>query len=201
MTTTRDDLEAYEAAFDRHAAVRAEAIDWNRLERRVRWQLGAPGRQLLVSLAVVGLMIALAIGGRPHHWLGALGLLLASVPGRVAAWRKRRRELLGLEGEVDLRALCAKEATRSRSLAVIQMVLVAVVSLLFLASGTIAWLVGKSPVPGFVAGALGLAWSVATFFVRLPRLSRESSQFEEEAAAPTASASEDDSTGAATDGR
>ncbi len=122
MTDRPGDLEAYEAAFDRHAAGRAAAIDWNRLERQ--------------------------------------------------------RELSGLEGEVDLRQLCAREAGSAVSHALMRMLLCAVVGLLFLLTGAIAWLVGEAPLPGLVAGARVLAWSLATFFFELPRLARESAQFD-----------------------
>lgn len=167
------DLDAFEAAFDAAAPVRQPDQAWTRVQRALRRQRAAPGRELVGALLYLAACLGLALAGSGPAWGFAAFAVLVLVPGRWRARRAWRAELAAVESADDVRALCADQALR-RSAGVLASALVqGVLALLFLATAGVAALRDRDPRPGLAAGLVLLVWVVVQLLVRLPRVARE----------------------------
>ena len=157
-------LEADLRAVERRLAARAA---WARVGPRVRRAVRRPWWDLAWALALFA--VCVAVGFRVHHvWLVAAGLLLAVLPDRVRAVRRRRGELAQAT-EVDLFALHRRELELRRARHVLHALMSAALALLF---ASVAALAPRS-LPGLVVAALLLLDAVVRMLWLMPRAQRE----------------------------
>ncbi len=170
-------LETFEAAFDRaHTGPDSPTAGPPRLRRR----LDAPRRDLAWSaLLLVASLAAGLLTTSPVGYLVAAGLVLTVLPDRWARLRAHRKSLAAIESPGDLRALWSTEARRASAGAFTSFLVYGLLGMAFLGTGLVAWLLGRSPVPGLVAGTWAVAWSVVVLLWIFPAASREACLFDE----------------------
>lgn len=177
MTT---DLNDYEAAFERVERSLQLRRDWGLTEARVRRRLKRPTWALVKTVIIILVCIGCGLAGVLNGWMVAAGLVLAILPRQISKLRARTRELAEVETAEDVRALCAREASGAASEAMLGGLVMGLLGLTFLLTAFVAWLLGKSPVPGLLAGLLTLAWGAVKILVLFPPAQREASLLDDD---------------------
>ncbi|MEM7164270.1 MAG: hypothetical protein AAF581_02330 [Planctomycetota bacterium] len=141
---------------------------WQRIAKRARWVAHKPLRELLYSS---GLFTATVVFGFWNHstWLVSGGLLLAVLPDRFAAWKRRRSELPELyENTGDFIAQMRSEIDKQRLHCLTSAFVDVGIATLFLVMTPFL----KSPVPPLAVAAIFLGMAFYQVKVHRPRLTR-----------------------------
>lgn len=169
------ELERFETAFDHVERQIQLERDWGPLEAGIRRRLRRPFVRLAWTVLFVAGCVALGLSGMPQGWLVAAGVCLAVLPERVADVRRRREALAAVASTADVRALVRDETKRRMAGSFVRGLVTGVLGVVYIFVGVVAWLLGKTPMPGLIAGAIVLVYSAVLLLVLFPRAARESS--------------------------